>query len=91
MAMVRRGYGPVYRPRSVEFGALQDESGQIVQLVELIGPDGQAYTARYTMERETDGSWRISACELLESRRVGTWMREGVAALRNQAQQAGAA
>ena len=72
MDMVRRGYGPVYRPRAVEFGALQDDSGQPVQLVELIGPDGQAYTARYTMEREADGTWRISACELLESRRVGT-------------------
>ncbi len=69
--MVRRAYPPVYRPRSVEFAALADEDGAIVQIVELIGPDGLAYTARYTMEHEVDGAWRISGCQLLQSRRLG--------------------
>ena len=69
--MVRRGYQPVYRPRSVEFAALGEVDGAIVQNVELIGPDGLAYTARYTMEKQADGAWRISACELLQSRRLG--------------------
>ena len=69
--MVRRGYPPVYRPHSVEFSALGDVDGQIMQNVELVGPDGLPYTARYTMEREADGSWRIIACELLQSRRLG--------------------
>jgi hypothetical protein len=72
MAMVQRGYAPVYRPRSMDFTSLDEEDGAIVQRVELIGPDGLAYTARYTMEREADGSWRISGCELLQSNRVGT-------------------
>ena len=71
IAMVQKGYPPVYRPRSVDFTALTDEDGEIVQLAELIGPDGLAYTARYTMEHEADGSWRISGCSLLESRRLG--------------------
>lgn len=71
LAMVQRGYPPVYRPRSADFTTLTDENGEIVQLVELIGPDGLAYTARYTMEHEADGSWRISGCQLLESRRLG--------------------
>ena len=71
LGMVRHGYPAVYRPRSVDFTSLAEEDGAIVQHVELIGPDGLAYTARYTMEREADGSWRISACELLESRRLG--------------------
>ena len=71
LAMVQRGYRPVYRPRSVDFTTLADGNGEIVQLVELIGPDGLAYTARYTMEHEADGSWRISGCQLLESRRLG--------------------
>ena len=69
--MVRRGYQPVYRPHSVEFTALGQVDGAIVQSVELIGPDGLAYTARYTMQKQPDGSWRISACELLTSRRTG--------------------
>ncbi len=71
MAMVRRGYPPVYRPHSVEFSTLGQTENGIVQNVELIGPDGLPYTARYTMEREADGSWRIIACELLQSRRLG--------------------
>ncbi len=71
MDMVQHGYAPVYRPRSMGFGALTDEGGQVVQFVELIGPDGLAYTARYTMQRQDDGTWRIGACELLESRRAG--------------------
>ncbi len=71
IAMVQKGYPPVYRPRSMDFTALTEENGEIVQLVELIGPDSLAYTARYTMEHEADGSWRISGCSLLESHRLG--------------------
>ena len=71
LEMVRRGYQPVYRPRSVDFAALGVEDGVVVQRVELIGPDGLAYTARYSMERQADGLWRISGCELMHSRRLG--------------------
>ena len=61
MRMVRDGYAPVYRPSSVAFGALgQDPSGQPLQEVDLIGPDGLAYRARYRMERQADGTWKIS-------------------------------
>ena len=71
MDMVRRGYPPVYHPRSVDFAALGDVDGAIVQNVELIGPDGLAYTAKYTMEKQPDGTWLISGCQLLQSRRLG--------------------
>jgi hypothetical protein len=71
MAMVRRGYQPVYRPRSVDFAGIVADGDQWVQQVELTGPDGLPYTARYTMEHEADGSWRITACDLVESRRTG--------------------
>ena len=71
LQMVQHGYPPVYHPRSVDFTSLTEEDGVIVQLVELIGPDGLAYTARYTVERQPDGTWRISSCQLLESRRLG--------------------
>ena len=69
--MVRRGYAAVYRPRSFDFAALTQEAGMISQFVELVGPDGVAYTARYMMEEEPDGSWRISGCEIVQSRRLG--------------------
>jgi len=71
LAIVRHAYQPVYAPRAVEFTTLSDDTGAVVQMVELIGPDGMAYTAVYSMEREDDGTWRISGCVLLESKRTG--------------------
>ncbi len=71
IAVVRHAYQPVYAPRSVDFTAATATDGAVMQSVELIGPDGLAYTAVYTMEHEPDGSWRIAACVLLESRRFG--------------------
>ena len=70
--MVRRGYPPVYRPRSAEFTTVTTEDGQIVQRVEIVGPDGDTHEALYTMEREPDGTWRIAGCVLTQSVRVGT-------------------
>jgi hypothetical protein len=69
--MVRRAYQPVYHPRDVDFSGLTNQDGAIVQRVELIGPDGAPYTALYTMEREPDGTWKIIACMLVPSQRVG--------------------
>ncbi len=67
IAMVRRGYAPVYRPRSVEFRELAEADGALVQRVLLIGPDGVPEVALYVMERQPDGSWRIAGCFLTRS------------------------
>lgn len=64
MAMVRGGYQAVYRPREVEFRALTSDGAGWVQRVLFVGPDGIPVIARYTMERQPDGSWRISGCIL---------------------------
>lgn len=69
--MVKRGYAPVYHPRSVAFGALVDVDGRIVQKVQVIGLDGTAALALYSMEREDDGTWRISGCALTQDESVG--------------------
>jgi hypothetical protein len=64
MEMVRSGYAPVYRPRSVEFRDVVEHDIGPEQQVFVIGPDGRAYIAHYMMERQPDGSWRISGCYL---------------------------
>jgi hypothetical protein len=64
MAMVRDGYQPVYRPRSVEFRDLILEQGRPTQRVLVVGPDGVPVVARYFMQRQPDGSWRIDGCVL---------------------------
>lgn len=71
MDMVRRGYAPVYRPRGVAFGDLVEIDGRTVQKVRLVGPDGSAARALYTMERQADGSWRIDGCTLQPDEAVG--------------------
>lgn len=72
MQMVQQGYQPVYRPGTFAFTDLTDEGGQLIQHVELTGPNGQGAQALYIMEREPDGSWRIDGCMLTRSEKVAT-------------------
>ena len=64
MQMVKSGYTPVYRPRSVSFDKLLDTQYGPDQILRLIGPDGHAYAAHYIMQRQPDGSWMINGCYL---------------------------
>ncbi len=66
MAMVRSGYPPVYRPRSVVFGEILQTPQGPVQRVFLTGPDGRNWVAIYSMEQQPDGSWKINGCRLVE-------------------------
>ena len=66
MDMVRRGYQPVYRPRSHAFGAMRETGQGIEQIVDLVDAAGQEWTALYTLERQPDGSWKITGCFLLK-------------------------
>jgi hypothetical protein len=67
MQMVRRGYAPVYRPRSYAFGALTEGAGNLEQIVEIVDAEGEYWTALYTLERQSDGSWKITGCYLLRN------------------------
>ncbi len=69
LAVVRQAYAPVYRPRSFSFGAIEAESGHMVQHVELVAPDGGTTLALYDMEHEADG-WRIAGCSLVAGERL---------------------
>jgi hypothetical protein len=66
MAMVRNQYPPVYRPRSVTFGEFIEAPGGLLQKVFLTGPDGENWVAVYSLQRQPDGSWRISGCFLMK-------------------------
>ncbi len=64
MAMVRRGYQPVYRHKSFEFGEGRAAGGRIAQTVRIIDADGNPWDALYTLEQQADGSWKITGCVL---------------------------
>jgi hypothetical protein len=67
MAMVKRGYPPVYRHESVQFGeSFTDQLGRPAQRVTLTTADGKRYEAIYTMELQPDGTWKIAGCTLTE-------------------------
>ncbi len=70
--LVQSHYRPVYRPHSTEFGELTVQDDQIIQQVDVVGPDGRGARALYSMEREPDGSGRISGCVLVESEAIAT-------------------
>ena len=64
MRMVRTGYEAVYRPRSTRFLEPFVLDGQVVQPLEVLAPDTSVVVAFYLMERQADGTWRISGCVL---------------------------
>jgi hypothetical protein len=67
MSMVQNGYAPVYRHRSFEFGEAQAAGGRIAQRVHIIDANGEAWEALYTLERQPDGSLKITGCSLLKA------------------------
>jgi hypothetical protein len=69
---VRESYRPVYRPQSFSFGTVETSDGKVTQPVDLIGPNGRGARAIYDMEREPDGTWRISGCHLLKTEEIAT-------------------
>ena len=66
LSMVKRGYPPIYRHRSFEFGPTRDEGEGFEQAVRIQDADGVDWDAVYTLERQPDGSWKISGCRLVK-------------------------
>lgn len=70
MAMVRNAYTPVYRHKSFEFGEGKAEGDWIAQRVHITDANGEMWEALYTLEREADGSLKITGCTLLRAGEV---------------------
>ena len=67
MNMVRSGYPAVYRNKQFTFGdAGTDGAGRPFQKVEILGMDGVRYEGIYFMERQPDGSWKISGVSMAQ-------------------------
>jgi hypothetical protein len=64
IAMVKKAYLPVYRPRQVEFAEIIHVHGALAQQVVVVGPESDVFSAYYLMERQPDGEWRINGCLL---------------------------
>jgi hypothetical protein len=64
MAMVRAEYAVVYRPHAVTFRAPRRVGEDLVQPVRMTDREGHPWLVVYPLERQPDGSWRISGCEI---------------------------
>lgn len=64
MAMVRSGYGVVYRPASVAFMPPEADDDGVILRVQMTDQQGASWLATYRVVRMRDRSWRIGACVL---------------------------
>lgn len=65
IAMVAKGYAPVLRPRSYRFETAQETAeDEIAQGLSLQDEAGLDWVALYTLQRQVDGQWRITGCQL---------------------------
>lgn len=67
MTMVKTNYAPVYRHRSVEFGSVTVEGDTVEQMLTIVDPDNQVWSALYKLQRQPDGSWATTGCLLIKS------------------------
>lgn len=67
MAMVRNGYQPVYRPKTYSFSGDAETAEGLTETLTIEDAEGQAWTAVYTLEKQPDGSWRITSCHLVKA------------------------
>jgi hypothetical protein len=67
MAMVRDHYAPVYRHRSVEFGAFAEAGDKASLEATLVDNDNVVWTALYSLSQDANGDWLISGCVLVKS------------------------
>ena len=68
LAMVKRSYPPVYRPRSFAFVEGRDgEAHGADQAVTIQAEDGTDWVALYSLAKQPDGAWRITGCVLVKA------------------------
>ena len=61
MAAVKKDFAAIYRPRTVTYQDMGFASGKPVQKMLVIGGDGKAAMAYFSMEKQANGAWRVDA------------------------------
>lgn len=64
LAMARKGYAPIYRHKTFEFGESMANETSVAQKVHIVDTDGVSWNGLYTLDKQPDGSLRISGCVL---------------------------
>ena len=67
MTMVERGYAPIYRSSTHDFGRSSIRGNQIYQELILTDQKGKTWQSIYVMEQQNDGSWKIGGVQMRRS------------------------
>jgi len=68
LAMVRKGYAAVYRARTFRVDRVEDVGTDGVALGATVQDEaGADWLALYTLEKQPDGAWRITGCQLTKA------------------------
>lgn len=65
--MVRKGYQPLLRNQSTAFLEAAIIDDDVIQPMRIINRDGTVLIALFSMERQTNGDWRVYGCQLTPS------------------------
>lgn len=68
LALVRRSYPVVYRPASVAFLKPESKDGLVIQRVQMLDDQGNAWLAAYSLQRQKDKAWRITGCQVVPNK-----------------------
>ena len=63
-SMVERGYGAIFRHESYVFGRNRQEAGEMFHEVIITDDAGKQWQAVYSLQRQEDGSWRITGVKM---------------------------
>lgn len=68
LALMRRSYPVVYRPASVAFLKPESKDGLVIQRVQMLDDQGNAWLAIYSLQRQKDKAWRITGCQVVPNK-----------------------
>jgi hypothetical protein len=70
LRMVREHYTPIYRNRLALFSVPEVIHGKTVLMVRLTDSDSRVWLAIYHMQQDTDRTWKVDGCQLLQTTSV---------------------
>ncbi len=65
--MVRKGYEPLLRNQSTAFLEAAIIDDDVIQPMRIVVRDGTVLIALFSMERQSNGDWRVFGCQLTPS------------------------
>lgn len=70
LQLIKDEYRPIYHNRSVSISAPEIIGDQTIQVARVTDDTNRVWVALFRMERDTDNTWKIAGCELIETRSI---------------------